>query len=122
MPKKMKAVAKKPLLVRNYKIKMPKKMKAVAKKPLLVRNYLPDDPRTLRQREFDENVNRHVQGLDNWPYLVGFCKWGSRNKELREKKRSKVGTERTTSGMTLRQRQFLQDIKRYKEGHHGPAV
>jgi len=89
--------------------KVSKKTKAVAEKPLLVRNYNINDPRTLRERERDENVNRYLKGLGNWPDSRGFCTWGSRNQKLREKKRSKVGTERTPSGMTLRQQQFVED-------------
>ena len=86
--------------------KVSKKTKAVAE---LVRNYNINDPRTLRERERDENVNRYLKGLGNWPDSRGFCTWGSRNQKLREKKRSKVGTERTPSGMTLRQQQFVED-------------
>jgi hypothetical protein len=102
--------------------KVSKKTKAVAVKQLLVRTYHINNPFTLRERENKENVNRYLKGLGNWPDSRGFCTWGSRNKKLREKKRSKVGTERTPSGMTLRQQQFLEDIKGYEEGRDGPAV
>jgi hypothetical protein len=108
---------------------MPKAFKtpkaAALRKPvkrLLIHDYKVDDPRTLRERECCENVNRHLRGDGNWPDEKGFCLWGTRNRDLREKKRRETGTERTPSGMTLRQQQFLEDVRCYEAERTGPAV
>ena len=98
---------------------------AVPVKPLLVPTYLLEDPRTLRQREWDENVNRYINGYGNWERGRGFCAWGSRNRSLKEKRRLKpylFSTEVNAIGYDNRQQQFLEDIEGYKEGRDGPAV
>ena len=98
---------------------------AVPVKPMLLRTYLPEDPRTLRQREFDENVKRYIDGYGNWERGRGFCAWGTRNKSLKEKRRPKsylFSTEVNAAGYDNRQQQFLEDIKGYKEGRDGTAV
>jgi len=98
---------------------------AVPVKPLLVPTYRLEDPRTLRQREWEENVKRYISGYGNWERGRGFCAWGSRNKSLKEKRRPKsylFSTEVNAAGYDNRQQQFLEDINGYKEGRDGPAV
>ena len=98
---------------------------AVPVKPMLVPSYRLEDPRTLRQREWEENVKRYISGYGNWERGRGFCAWGSRNKSLKEKKRLNsflFSTEVNAAGYDNRQQQFVEDIKGYKEGRDGPAV
>ncbi|NBW88351.1 MAG: hypothetical protein EBR51_00290 [Gammaproteobacteria bacterium] len=95
--------------------KMSKSREGVAQKPSLGPSYKDNDPRTLRQRERAENERRKRNKLGNWPDSQGFLPWGSRNKELRERRRKQKGTERTASGLTLRQLQFLEDTEHVAE-------
>ncbi len=106
-----------PKASKNTKAPAPRKdSKATAAvKPMLVRHYKIGDPRTLRQRERDENVNRCLKGLGNWERGRGFCAWDSRNKSLKEKKRpdSYLFPKKVKSaGLDNRQKQFVEDTRR----------
>ena len=105
-----------PKTSKNMKAPAPRKgSKATAAvKPLLVRHYKINDPRTLRERERDENVNRCLKGLGNWERGRGFCAWDSRNKSLKETKRSDsylFSKKVNFAGLDNRQQQFMEDTR-----------